>query len=105
MLTMVTMNPVSERLRDARALAGISARELDALAGLGAGHTSMIEAGRRPNITADTARGIARVLGCTVGWLLAAEGDAPAAADVLAAVERARAAQADAAPPSTPEAA
>lgn len=50
----------------------------------------MIETGRRKNIERETARALARVLGCTVGWLLEGEGAEPSAEEVKAAVERAR---------------
>lgn len=83
-------NPIGDRLRQERQRANLSARELDGLAGLGAGHVSMIEGGRRTNITADTAFALSRVLGCSVGFLLAGEGDAPDAESVRAAVDRAR---------------
>lgn len=39
----------------------------------------MIETGRRTNIERDTARALAKALGCTVGWLLEGEGEPPAA--------------------------
>jgi len=50
----------------------------------------MIETGRRKNIERGTARGLASVLGCTVGWLLEGEGAPPTPSQVQAAVERAR---------------
>ena len=50
----------------------------------------MIETGRRGNPTADTSRALAKALGCTVGWLIAGEGEAPSDDEIGAAVERAR---------------
>lgn len=80
------------RLRDLRTLAELESRELDRLAGRSEGHVSMIETGRRPNPELKTARALADVLGCSIGWLLAGEGEAPGLAEVQAAVARARAA-------------
>lgn len=86
---------VGHRLRAARELVGLkelSARELDRLAGLHQGHVWAIETGHRPSIESDTAIALARVLGVTLDWLLTGQGDEPIADDVIASVERARAA-------------
>ena len=90
---------VPERIALARSLAGIPRSDLDALAGLGRGHVSMIETGRRPNLEAKTAVALASVLGVTTDWLLTGEGKAPTKRAVHAAVERARAAALAAAAP------
>ena len=37
----------------------------------------MIETRRRGNPTADTSRALVSALGCTVGWLVAGEGEPP----------------------------
>jgi transcriptional regulator with XRE-family HTH domain len=78
---------LGDRLREARSLAGISGRRLDALAELRAGHVASIEAGRRPNIEAKTAMSLARVLGVTLDWLLTGVGDEPTELSVRRAVE------------------
>jgi transcriptional regulator with XRE-family HTH domain len=70
--------------------AAISCSELDRLAQLHRGHTWQIEQGKAENPKADTVRALATVTGCTVGWLLAGEGDAPTADEVREAVARAR---------------
>ncbi len=67
--------------------------ELDRLAGLHRGHTWAIEQGSRENPEADTVRGLARVLGCHVGWLLEGEGAVPTAEAVRKAVEAAQSGQ------------
>ena len=87
---MVVMS-LSEHVRMARALSGISARELDRLANLAEGHTSLIENGSRPNVEARTAAAIAQVLGVSLDWLVSGEGKAPTERGVKAAVEAARA--------------
>lgn len=68
----------------------LACAELDRLAELHRGHVWQIEQGFRENPERDTVRGLARVLGCSVGWLLEGEGAAPAADELRAAVERAR---------------
>lgn len=81
---------------------GLSNRELDRLAGLHVGHVWQIEEGHRENPTRDTAEGISRALGCTLGWLLAGEGAPPTEGAVRAAVAAARAAVARARAPVSP---
>ena len=87
----------------------MSCSQLDRLAGLHRGHVWQIEQGEGANPKAATVVALATALGCTVGWLLAGEGDPPSADDVRAAVAAAqdRAAQpaADEPRPSTPAAA
>ena len=91
---METPSSFGGRVRHLRQQAeDLACAELDRLAGLHRGHVWQIENGARENPERETVRGLARVLGCTVGWLLEAEGDAPSAADVAAAVTRARAAR------------
>lgn len=72
-------------------LSGESAREVDRLAGRAPGQISLIIAREQRALRDDVAIDYARALGCTVGWLVAGEGTPPAADDVRAAVERARA--------------
>lgn len=94
-----------------RLVPDLAMRELDALAGLHAGHCWQIERGNRENPTRDTVRPLAAVFGVTAGFLI--EGEKPCiaahpeldpavpehhaaiAAYVAAAVERARGAAAE----------
>lgn len=78
------------RLKLLLELSGESAREVDRLAKRAPGQVSLIIAREQRALRDDVAIDYARALGCTVGWLVAGEGDPPTAADVLAAVERAR---------------
>jgi len=73
------LTTMGERLRFARSLVEISARELDRLSSLAEGHVSMIEAGRRPVIESKTAEDIAGVLGLSLDWLISGKGKAPTA--------------------------
>lgn len=50
----------------------------------------MIETRRRGNPTADTSRALVSALGCTVGWLVAGEGEPPTDEEIRAAVAAAR---------------
>ena len=87
---MTTSTTFGQRLRELRLTAGLSCRGLDATAGLHSNHVAALE--HVDNCQAVTARKLADALGCTVGWLVAGEGEAPSAEDVRAAVERARSA-------------
>lgn len=82
---------IGGRLRLARTTAGITARELDRLAGRAEGHAALIESDttERPRAS-DVLLSYADVLGLSLDWLAAGRGRAPREADVLAAVERAR---------------
>ena len=73
-------------------LSGESAREVDRLAGRAPGQVSLIIAREQRAMRDDVAIDYSRVLGCTVGWLVGGEGEAPSPDAVRAAVERARAA-------------
>jgi transcriptional regulator with XRE-family HTH domain len=77
------------RLKRTREMSGLSARSLSKLAGLSAAHVSLIEADR-PNLEAQTAAKLARVLGVTMEWLVNGTGDGPSAAAVAAAVHLAQ---------------
>jgi transcriptional regulator with XRE-family HTH domain len=79
-----------ERLRRARERAEISARELDRLAELAYGHTSLIETRHRPRPEMKTAVKLAGVLGLSLDWLLSGIGTEPTAKQIRASVERAR---------------
>lgn len=69
---------------------GLSARELDRLAEITEGHTSLIESGVVQRVTADIASQLARPLGLSLDWLIEGKGPEPVEADVLRAVETAR---------------
>jgi len=98
----MTLTTFGARVRHLRQqVEGLACAELDRLAGLHRGHVWQIEHDSRENPERDTVRGLARALGCTVGWLLEGEGDAPTAEAIGAAVAEARKAEtpaADAAP-------
>lgn len=67
-------------------------RALSLLAGLDNSHIRLIELGERgSNITYDTVSRLARVLGSSVEWLGSGDGDPPTDAEVVAAVDAARA--------------
>lgn len=86
------MKTVSGRLRALRSEAGLSARELSALAGLAASHVSHIETGK--GCSSETLAEICRVLGVTMDWLYLGRGTAPELEAVRVAVARARRASA-----------
>ncbi len=85
---MTTSTTFGQRLRVLREAAGLSCRALDAVAGLHFNHVAALE--RADSCQTTTARKLAEALGCTVGWLVAAEGEPPAAEAVRAAVAKAR---------------
>lgn len=94
---------MSMPLRLSRVLAssGVSAREVARLAGLSSeAHVGMIIRGSVESPTVSTIAAIARALGCTVGYLIAGEGEAPSDEQVRASVAAARA-RLDAAPAAT----
>ena len=78
---------LADRLRRARKHAGIPARELDRVAGLAEGHTSLIESGARGNVAIHTAMKLATALGVSLDWLIAGRGGAPSARTVRSAVD------------------
>jgi transcriptional regulator with XRE-family HTH domain len=65
----------SERLREARTRAGLSARKLDELAGITTGHTTLIESGRREAPSVETVRKLAGALNVSLDWLVNGEPD------------------------------
>jgi hypothetical protein len=78
------------RLAKARTLVdGLSARELDRLSGTTEGHAGSVEAGTYSPTTPIAARW-ATSLGVSLDWLVMGHGDAPIAATVAAAVDKAR---------------
>jgi len=86
-----TLPNLAARLRHARILGGLSARELDRLAGKTPGHSSLLETSPDIDPSVSTAMAYARVLGLSLDWLAAGEGAAPHRAAVLASVQHARA--------------
>ena len=78
------------RLRYARRLAEITGRELDALAGIGPGHSSVIEY-RNSSISADVALKLARALGVDPAWLIDGSGPLPKKRSVTMTVRRLKA--------------
>jgi transcriptional regulator with XRE-family HTH domain len=82
---------IGKRLRKARKLAQISARELDRLAGRTPGHAGLIEHRPGADVMAGTVLAYADVLGLSLDWLIAGRGAEPIAARVQAAVVEARA--------------
>jgi len=88
---VVVIDLLGSRLRATRALVpDLSAKELDRLAALSPGHTTMIELGYRPRVEARTALALADVLGISLDWLLRGSGRSPSPRTVRAAVARAR---------------
>lgn len=89
-MTSILAMSVSTRLKYARELGEISARDLSRLAGLPSeGHVSSLEtSGHSP--TVDTLSKIATVLGLSLDWLGRGEGTAPTAEQVTRAIKRAR---------------
>lgn len=73
-------------------MAALSARELDRLAEMTEGHTSLLES-VVVNVRTDTLAKLARVLGVSIDWLVTGECSPPLENVVLAAVQAARAAK------------
>lgn len=78
------------RLKFLLDLSGESAREVDRLAGRAPGQVALVIARQQRALRDDVVVAYARVLGCTVGWLVGGEGEAPTSEAVLAAVARAK---------------
>ena len=64
------MSALAVNLRAQRVLAQLSCRELDRRAGLGEGHTALIESGERRNVQLETLRALATALGINIGALI-----------------------------------
>lgn len=80
---------LADRLREVRQLAGISARDASALAGLSPSHVALLETGRH-RATTDTASALARAFGVSIDWLVDGSGKPPTARAVRTSVEAAR---------------
>jgi hypothetical protein len=81
---------VQERLKYALDLADVSAREIDRLAGLTPGHSSLIVSGDKTDPHGRTLGALAIVLGVSLDWLLLNRGTDPQIGEIQAAVRRAR---------------
>ena len=57
---------------------------------MSASYAGHVERGANDNPSLESLQGLARVLGCTVGWLAAGEGEEPSREQVLRAVLAAR---------------
>ena len=87
---MRALKTMGQRLHWAREAAGVSARELDRLAGKTPGHVGLIEA-RDSDATGKTLAAYAAVLGLSLDWLIVGDKDrAPRVEDMTVAVARAR---------------
>jgi transcriptional regulator with XRE-family HTH domain len=86
----VEEDTLGERIESLRSLAAMSARTLDALAGLQPGHTRIIETKEAGRVAAETIRKIASVFGVSLDWLFAGTGRRPSDAKIRAAAEQAR---------------
>ena len=64
------MATLAANLRRLRELAGLSCRELDRRAGLGEGHTALIESGERSNVQLTTLRALAKALDAELAELI-----------------------------------
>lgn len=91
----------ADRLRALREKAGISARELDRLAGLREGHTWILEHRKDANPELKTLQALAGALGSSVGYLASEEGEPPTEEQVKAAVAQAKGEPAPDSPPAT----
>lgn len=81
---------LGDRLAEVRKKAGLSTRALDRLAGLTEGHCWIIEK-KNGNTAASTIDSLARVLGCSLDYLVRGEGESPTEEAIRAAVAAARA--------------
>jgi transcriptional regulator with XRE-family HTH domain len=82
---------LATRLGLLRNMAQVGNRELDRLAGITAGHSWLIENGKRENPELKTLEAIASATGASVGWLAAGEGRPPTVEQVHVAINAARA--------------
>src|SRR3990167_5017848 len=81
---------IRDRLRRARALAGLHAHELGALAGLAEAHVGAIERGTIARPSAATLSAIARVLGVSLDWLIDGRGELAHVCEQIDAARRTR---------------
>lgn len=81
---------VGQRLRAARELAGISAKDLDRLAGNSEGHQWVLEKLEEATAVAKTLDGVCTVLGLSLDYVVRGQGRKPTKKTVSAAVAAAR---------------
>lgn len=79
-----------DRIERLRNLSEMSSRELDALAGLRAGHSRQIEQFSPPHVEVLTLSRIGDVLGVSIDWLYTGLGDKPSNERVIESVRKAR---------------
>ena len=84
------MKTAGERIRAARAMAGISTKDLDRLAGLKPGVSWAVENSATGNSETKTVDKIAKVLGLSLDYIVRGDGKPPTANKVKAAVDAAR---------------
>lgn len=82
-----------------RSMTGLSARAVSEAAGVAHPVVSYLEDGTRTDPRSSTMRALAETFGVSLDWLIRGEGPEPSPETVRAAVERARAARAEAAEP------
>jgi transcriptional regulator with XRE-family HTH domain len=78
------MRSITDRLKWARETAGLSQRRLAKVADLSEAVVRHLEGGTTETIETKTALKLSGALGCSVGWLLAGEGDAPTEESLIA---------------------
>jgi len=83
------MDTVGTRLKWLRGAAGLSAREVDRLAGLHSGHTWTIERGDECRAQVNTLESIATALSIEPAWLVFGVGETPDPERVRAAAKAA----------------
>lgn len=95
---------LASRLEELRTAAGISASELAKLAGMARPHVRLIERGSGEGVQAKTVAQLARILGCSIDWLVTGDGERPTDEAVRVAVDCARSAspKADGGPDDPP---
>ena len=71
--------PIKDRLKELRALAGLTQQELATKAGLSISGVVQVELGKIPDPRVSTLAALARALGCTVDDLLGGPEDEPPA--------------------------
>jgi len=84
------VSPIGKRLQAVRERVGVPARELDRLADITEGHTSLIETGVVARVTVDTVSKLARALGVTTDWLIDGAGKEPSDRAIRLGLESAR---------------
>lgn len=71
------MAELKDRLAAARTARGLTQRQVAEEADISLSLVSLLERGERTDLRVSAAAELARVLGCSVSWLLTGEGKAP----------------------------